>query len=181
MYTFFQLLIRNTLLGLMFFISASYLTLHVVSDYLGSKNQEYKQVLSILANQVMINGEIENLGKILHDSAQFNELYISSFRGEEIYNYQRSSDAFILPLFPNQTIRIAIKKLDLTIKYQLNFNKESSILFRYLVILFIAVNLFIILACWLGIKKYKEERLEENEVPFNQRKLRLTGLSLLAG
>ena len=150
-----QLIVKNSFLGLIFCVLASYLTLFFASNYLESKNQAYKKVLTSLATQVMVNGEKDHIGEVLQSSGQFNKLYISTFSGKNIYHYTNSTDQFILPLLSNQTVRFSIKKIDLTIMYQLDLSHESSILSQYLIGLVVVVTLFIILACWLAIKKYQ--------------------------
>ncbi|SES85798.1 EAL domain-containing protein [Thalassotalea agarivorans] len=155
MYTFSQLLIRNTVLGVLFSITMAVLSLTVLSSYLEQVQQDSQQTIRSLATQTLNNTEANLLSKTLQRSFTFQQLNIDIISGDKLTNYKNSKTNFLVNLVSPQPKQIIIKDHQVKISYLLDFSKQVSLVSTIILIMIAATALFLTLSAYLSTTKYK--------------------------
>jgi len=158
MYTFPQLLMRNTILALIFILTFSLFSTFLLSSLLEDKSTQHQHMISAITQQLTATNEQQDassIANILKKTITYNTLKISNSAGKTFINYQNSNIGFALPYSAPAPKKISLSELNLTVTYQLNFSGEYSLL---LTITLIAVGLAFILvlfAATMNTKRHK--------------------------
>jgi len=155
MYTFSQLLLRNIFIGIIFSACAAIATLIVLSEYFNDETARHQRVITSIAQEVSIANDRQLLGKSLQKINDYNQLTIKTFTGEQLFTYTKRNPGLSLPAITPPAKSFSNKTLDLTVEFQLDFDKETKLTLQVIGALFLLSNIFIIFASGLSIKKYK--------------------------
>ncbi|MGL1955697.1 MAG: EAL domain-containing protein [Colwellia sp.] len=145
MYTFSQLLQRNSILALIFTLIISATSLFFLSSLLSNKTEQHQQVINAIAKQAALNSEetfsAKGLTSLLQKTAHYKSLVVSDKNGNVLVEYS-NSNSFVFPVITPDSKQLFINELALNINYQLDFSAESSLVLNYLLItLFLIISM----------------------------------------
>jgi len=155
MYTFSQLLIRNILIGIVFSLLATIISLLTLGDRFQDKMTLQQKVITTIAQKTVINNDNQELAKILRTMSSYSQLQIANSGNKNTFTYSKANTDTPIPFVTPNSKKFSIKDLDLNITFQLDFSKETSSVLQLIGILFLISNIFIIFASWLSIRKHK--------------------------
>lgn len=159
MYTFPQLLLRNSILSLIFITIIGAISLSMLSTLLEDKTQQHSQVFNLLVNQTQIkNNELESvksMAKILLQMTPYNKLMIRNQAGEVLVNYQNDDIGFTLPFTAPKTKQYIADKSGITFEYQLNFSGENILVTGFILMSIVLSFIFVIFAASMSSKRHK--------------------------
>ncbi|PHR83747.1 MAG: GGDEF domain-containing protein [Colwellia sp.] len=159
MYTFPQLLLRNTLLSLIFILSVSAISLSLLSSLLEGKATQHSQVISLLTKpSVTTNKEIDTIKRLaeaLQQTTTYNVLIITNQAGEELFNYKNTDIGLTLPLTSPKPKKYIAKQLSVSIEYQLNFSGEQTLVINFILSSLVLSFSLVFFAATMSIKRHK--------------------------
>ena len=150
MYTFSQLLARNILLGVVFVIVSTALSIFFLSEYTAQKHEQHQAAISALAMQL---GKSKELANVLRKSEDYSQLTINSYDGEKIYSYSNPALDFTFPMTQPPVQQVLLSPADLMISYQLNTSKDSLFVLKILFSLTGLIVLLVVVAAQMSIRK----------------------------
>lgn len=131
MYTYTQLLARNTFFGLAIFICVSIVTVLTLDTNLSKQQINHKQSLLAFSETILLTNDVKKLTQTLRKSTSYEFLSISTSSGENLYNYKNDTDeiklAFITPAVTKVTIADKV-----IIQYQLSSHATISLIISLL-------------------------------------------------
>jgi len=130
MYTFPQLLMRNATLALIFILSFSLLSLSMLSSLLEDNSIAHKKAISALTKHLSstdASAAPQLIATALAESALYQSLTITDSTGTNLAEVKHSEESFISTLINPDQQSLRIKKVQLSISYQLDFSKELSL------------------------------------------------------
>lgn len=155
MYTLSQLLFRNILIGIIFSLLATTISLVILADRFQDRTTLNQKNIVTIAEQTAVNNNGQELAKILRNMASYNQLKIGTSVNKAEYNYSKANIGTVVPLITPNAKNFSINNLDLHVTFQLDFSKETNSVLQLIGILFLLSNIFIIFASWLSIRKHK--------------------------
>ncbi|REL24433.1 EAL domain-containing protein [Thalassotalea euphylliae] len=150
MYTFSQLLARNILLGVVFVIVSTALSVFFLAEYTTQKHEQHQAAISAFAQQL---GKSKELANVLRKSEDYSQLTINSYDGEKIYSYSNPSPGFTFPLTQPPAQKVSLSTVDLMINYQLNTSKDSLFVLKILFSLTGLIILLVVVAAQMSVRK----------------------------
>jgi len=160
MYTFPQLLLRNTFLLLIFIASISAISLPTLSTLMNDKASQHIKVINLLSKQAVITGDkketAQMFAKTLQQADTYNTLTIQNPAGERLFSYENTNIGFALPFISSKTTRYNIESLNITIEYQLNFVSEHTLVASFIVFSFVLSSILVIFAATMSTKRHKK-------------------------
>ena len=176
MHLYFQLLIRNALLGLVFCTAIAIITFITAAGYLTEKQTEHRQLLSLVTSTILSQQTTNNNSTIhskkisdvrklklfaqaISKTDNYNLLSISNKSNESIFFYDsdiefKNKDFQFLFVNPKR-ISTLITTPRITIKFQLNSHTESIFLLQFLGLVFTCTFLFIFIASYSSFRRIK--------------------------
>jgi len=159
MYTFPQLLLRNTLLLLIFIASISAISLPILTTLMDEKATQHTQVINLLSKQTTITDDLkesaEIFANILQQATTYNTLKIANQAGENLFSYENANIGLTLPFITAKTKKHSLEPLGITIKYQLNFVSENTLVVSFIVFSFLLSSVLVIFAATMSTKRHK--------------------------
>ena len=159
MYTFPQLLLRNTLLLLVFIASISAISLPILTTLMDDKTTQHTQVINLLSKQTTITGDkketVEIFANTLQQATTYNTLKIANQAGESLFSYENANIGLTLPFISTKTTSYNVETLGITIKYQLNFVSEYTLVVSFIVFSFVLSSILVIFAATMSTKRHK--------------------------
>lgn len=154
MYTFSQLLVRNTILGLLFVGSSALLAFYFLADFSAEKQSIHEQGIRSIIQSLHDNPK--ELSSVLRKNADYKSLVIYQLESREnLYTYRNSKQAFSFSFLQPDIKTLSIKKVDLSIEYQLSIEKESLLIAKVLGVISITIAVLILFATIMS-KRHKE-------------------------
>ncbi|WP_448555921.1 EAL domain-containing protein [Thalassotalea montiporae] len=150
MYTFSQLLARNILLGVVFVIVSTALSVFFLAEYTMQKHEQHQAAISAFAQQL---GKSKELANVLRKSEDYSQLTINSYDGEKIYSYSNPSPGFTFPMTQPPAQKVSLSTVDLMINYQLNTSKDSLFVLKILFSLTGLIILLVVVAAQMSVRK----------------------------
>lgn len=154
MYTFPQLLLRNFLLGLLFWLAMSAFAIFSLVGYLTEKNTAFRTSISNYAQVTSNDISAEDFSKSLQKQTSFQLLKIELLDGKAIVN-QLEAPSMLAGLILAEPKRITLNKQKLLVTYVLSNEKETALLLKLLVVLAVFITLFLLFAATASNKRYK--------------------------
>lgn len=164
MYSFFQLLLRNCILGIVFSLIIVLFSIFTTSKFLQEKQSSHVSVIKanfnlLLKNksQLDVNNSNEKMFiEVLQSNYQYTLLHIinKKAKNENIVNYSNPINSFILPFTLPKTNRVTLGD-NLKIVYQLSFENESKVIIQMLLLILGLTFVFIFITSLLGSYSYK--------------------------
>jgi len=159
MYTFPQLLLRNTLLSLIFILSVCTVSLLLLSSLLEDKATQHSQVLNLLTQQyINTDDEIDtakSLAKALQQASTYNILVITNHAGEELLKYYNTEIGLTLPFTSPKPKKYIAKQLKINVEYQLNYSGEHNLVLNFILSSLILSISLVFFAAKMSIKRHK--------------------------
>ncbi len=159
MYTFPQLLLRNTVLALIFIITISGISVSLLSSMLGDKVPQHTQTIKLFAQGLdATNNELQNannLAQNLQQAAIYNYLAIYNDAGKKLFNYENKDTGLIIPFTTPNAEKLTVIGVELTIEYQLNFKDESALVLTFILFSVVLSLLFVFVAATMSTKRHK--------------------------
>jgi len=156
MYSYSQLLVKNTWLSLIFYLSASALYFIVFTNNINEKQIINTNIVRALVEQNSINSDPKELVRLLKTINNFTLFDITSTKGEKIYHLEQLNKRSILdPILP-KTTTIRFTDQNVIISFKLAYVAEANLLIQQLIALLIIVAIFSIIAAALSLRRYKQ-------------------------
>lgn len=159
MYTFSQLLLRNSILALIFILSISGISLSMLTSLLEDKATEHSQVIHLLTKQFeTINDELDtaqNIAKTLQQATTYNALIISNQAGEPLFSDINTDIGIISPFIYPKPQKHMAKQLGLSIEYQLDYSGEYTLVTNFILFSTILSFSLVIFASLMSAKRHK--------------------------
>ena len=159
MYTFPQLLLRNSLLALIFIVSISGVSLSLLSSLLEGKAIDHQQAIGLLIKPyITLNDKlnaVQNIEKTLQIANKYNTLIISNQTGELLFDYINTDIGLILPLASPKPQKYITKNLGLSIEYQLDSSGEHALVINFIIFSIILSFTLVIFASYMSVKRHK--------------------------
>lgn len=154
MYTYSQLLARNTLFGIAIFIFVAIATLFSFEAFVNKQQGAHKEHLTIISTKVLQQNDVKTLAKLLRKLDTYQMLSITTADGESLYNYTNDDNNVLTELLtPAPTV---LKLPELTISYQLDAASVAT-LFISMVASFLGFTaVVIILLSFVSRKQYQQ-------------------------
>jgi RNase E specificity factor CsrD len=152
MYSYFQLLIRNLILGMLFNVLVAAMVLTFFSSFIADKQLEAQNYLHAIIDSSEKNNQLDQVTTLIN-LTDF-QLFNISHESKEILNHKTLPDNFIASFIAPKTI-IFTNNQKKTIAYQLNSNKVSFLIFKILLVSAIASIIIILIAYSLSVKHTK--------------------------
>jgi len=154
MYTFSQLLVRNTILGLLLVGSSALLAFYFLAEFSAEKQSKHEQGIFSIVQSLHANPK--ELSSVLRKNADYQSLVIYQLESREnLYTYTNSKQAFQFNFLQPDVKTLSVKKVDLSIEYQLSIEKESLLIIKILGVISIAIAVLILFATFMS-KRHKE-------------------------
>ncbi|MBL4899288.1 MAG: EAL domain-containing protein [Colwellia sp.] len=159
MYTFPQLLLRNAILSLIFIVSISAISLSMLSTLLEDKTAQHNQVINLLTKQPEItNSKIEtaqSIAKTLQQATTYNTLIIQNQTGESLFNYKNVDIGLTLPFISVKSTKYIVKRLGISIEYQLNFSGEYLLVLSFILSSIVLSSFLVVFAATMSTNRHK--------------------------
>ncbi|MBL4942491.1 MAG: EAL domain-containing protein [Colwellia sp.] len=159
MYTFTQLLLRNTILALVFILSISVVSLTMLSSLLDTRASQHSQVIKLITmNLAVISDEhshANNIAKSLKQATIYKHLAISNFAGKKLFSYENNDTGLSIPFTTPETKRVNANKIKLNIDYQLRFADESILVLTFILLSTILSLFSVFFAASMSTKRHK--------------------------
>ncbi|NMP32759.1 EAL domain-containing protein [Thalassotalea sp. M1531] len=149
MYTFSQLLARNTVLGIVFIIVITMLSVVFLSGLTSEKQAQHQQALSAIAKQL---GNHKELANTLRKNAKYTKLSINTFDGERVYSYTNPKLGFVFPTTQPAAKKISLKSENLTIEFQLDVSDDSFFVLKLILTISAVIIALIVIATSMSVK-----------------------------
>jgi diguanylate cyclase (GGDEF)-like protein len=156
MYTFPQLLIRNSILALLFVVTLSLSSIFILSSLLEDKSIQHKQTISTLLQSFPMADEEADINQIansLKKASNYNLLVITNRAGKTLIKYENDNAGLSLPFTATSAKKVNTGNIVVT--YQLNHAGESSLLLTILVISFVSSFALVFFAAAMSTKRHK--------------------------
>jgi EAL domain-containing protein (putative c-di-GMP-specific phosphodiesterase class I)/GGDEF domain-containing protein len=147
MYTYPQLLFRNTLLGLLFNFSVTVVIIFTYSQELVQQQQLEQATLTFLADSTTENSPINTL----IDLNKYSHLVIKFNNGDSTFIHNIAAENWLTNFIIAPATTIKTMK-EYQVSYQLNANTVAQLIINILIMILIASAIIILLACSLSIK-----------------------------
>ena len=158
MYTFSQLLLRNTILALIFIISISGVSLFMLYSLLEDKATQHNQVISLLTNQVLTTtDEIDAANRIatkLQQVTTYNILMITNQTDDNLFSYKKPNMGLVLP-FISPKLKKKVTKQEFSISYQLDFSGEYMLVVSFILFSVVLSFLLAFFAATMSNRRHK--------------------------
>ncbi len=159
MYTFSQLLIRNTLLGIVFIVSTTLMAFYFLSLSATEKQALHQQGIFTMASALGDNPK--ELSAILRKNFNYDTLVVrQSESRENIYTYRNNKPSFSFKFIQPAPNTVAIKSYNLAIEYQLSIAEDSILIVQLLAVISTLIILLIFFATVMS-KKHTERFFNE--------------------
>lgn len=154
MYTFPQLLVRNFLLGLLFWLSMSAFAVFSLASYLADKNADFRYAINSYAQVANENLTAEEFAKLLETQTRFHSLKVELLDGSQVVNTTKDSSLLAGLILP-ESKQITLNKQEVLVTYVISNENESYLLQNLLIVLAIFTSLFLIIAATISNNRYK--------------------------
>jgi diguanylate cyclase (GGDEF)-like protein len=154
MYTFTQLFIRNTLLGLVFFSLILASSGQFLADYLNKVQQIQIATTKVIAEQSADNTSA--FVKALKASNQFDLLTIDTLDGNSLYHYASPNPSKIIPFVTPENSSISLVNYNLKVSFKLNFSDLYLLAVQWMIIILIAILTFAGIAALISVRRYQQ-------------------------
>jgi EAL domain-containing protein (putative c-di-GMP-specific phosphodiesterase class I)/GGDEF domain-containing protein len=165
MYTFPKLLLKNTIVSLIFNISISAITLLLLSSLIEKKVTQNNQIISLLTTQVESsssnndlknnNTNIENIVSTLQKASTYNSIIITNQLGDTLFSYKNTNSDFVLPFILPEPQKYTSKQLAINIESQLDFSDENTFAINLILLYFVLSTFIVIFAAIMSTKRHK--------------------------
>lgn len=158
MFTFPQLLLRNSFLALVFILSISAISSLMLSSLLEEKATQHDQLISLMTKQTATKNEIEsaqNIATALQQTTTYNFLLISNQAGENLFSYKNVDMGLSLPFLSPEPKKHTTKQLGLSVEYQLNFVAEYTLVISFILLSTVLSFALVIFAASMSAKRHK--------------------------
>jgi len=159
MYTFSQLLLRNSILALIFIMSISAISLLLISSLFEDKATQHSQVINLLTKQLVVKEDeiniSENIADALQQATTYNVLIITNQAGESLFSYENADMGLTLPLTSPKPKKHLANQLGLTIEYQLNFSDEYALVIKFILSSILLSLSLVVFAATMSVKRHK--------------------------
>lgn len=151
MYTYSQLLARNTLYGIGIFIIIAIATVFTFEGFVHQQQSQHSKTLTAVSENVLIESDVKTLAMLLRKSNDYQLLSISTNNGENLYNYQNEDTHLLTSLTSPAVSQVRVN--DIVINYQLSSSLVNSLI-TTLVVSFFGFTLLIVVFLSLVSKKH---------------------------
>jgi len=159
MYTFTQLLLRNSILALIFITAVSAVSLAMLSSLLEDKAQQHSQIINLLTEDYVIaNDEIEtaqNIVNALKLATPYNVIIIYNHTSETLVSYKNADLGFRLSFISPEPKKHIAKQLGVTVEYQLDFSNEYNLVLSFILLSSVLSCLLVTFAATMSSKRHK--------------------------
>ena len=159
MYTFPQLLLRNSMLSLIFILCFCAVSLTMLSSLLEDKTAQHSQVISLLTrSSVTSHDEVEAaqiFAKVLQQATTYNVLIIKNKAGENLFSYKNTDIGLTLPFTSPKPKKEITEQFGITIEYQLNFLGEYTLVIGFILFSIVLSFSLVIFATTMSTKRHK--------------------------
>jgi len=159
MYTFPQLLLRNTVLALFFIITISGVSVSMLSSMLEDKIPQHTQTIKLFTQRLdATNNELQNannLAQNLQQVAIYNYLAIYNRAGKKLFSYENKDAGLIIPFTSPNAEKLNTDVAELTVEYQLNFKDESTLVLTFILFSIVLSLIFVFIAASMSTKRHK--------------------------
>jgi len=152
MHTYLQLLVRNIILGLVFYIfmlvsSALFLATNL-------QQQQTAQISSIENLSTQNFQSINDFIKAVKNTNHFNLLNVDTNNGESLYHYTDTSPSIVLPMITPASTHLTLHEKNVRIMFQLNFSDQYLLVAKLFITLFFGGLFLSALAAFTSIRRY---------------------------
>ncbi|WP_448248067.1 EAL domain-containing protein [Thalassotalea agariperforans] len=151
MYTYSQLLARNTLYGIGIFIIVAIATVFTFEGFVHQQQSQHSKTLTAVSENVLIESDVKTLAMLLRKSNDYQLLSISTNNGENLYNYQNEDTHLLTSLISPAISQVRVN--DIVINYQLSSSLVNSLI-TMLVVSFLGFTLLVVIFLSLASKKH---------------------------
>ena len=151
MYTYSQLLARNTLYGIGIFIIVAIATVFTFEGFVHQQQSQHSKTLTAVSENVLIESDVKTLAMLLRKSNDYQLLSISTNNGENLYNYQNEDTHLLTSLISPAISQVRVN--DIVINYQLSSSLVNSLI-TMLVVSFLGFTLLVVIFLSLVSKKH---------------------------
>jgi len=149
---------RNATLALIFILSFSLLSLSILSSLLEDKNLAHQQTISALTNHLStidVPHAPQLIATALKQSNLYQTMSITNNAGTKLIDYANNQTGVIKTFIEPEPKNLRIKKLQLSITYQLDFSQEISLV---MTIIYGAISLTLLVLIFSTVMSTKRHR-----------------------
>jgi diguanylate cyclase (GGDEF)-like protein len=159
MYTFPQLLLRNTLLALIFIMCISAISSLMLSSLLEEKATQHGHVISLLSKQpTTTDNETEsaqNIATALQQITTYNMLLINNPAGDNLFSYKNTDIGWSLSFLSPKLKKQTIKQSNISIEYQLNFLAEYTLVISFILFSLVLSFILVVFSATMSVRRHK--------------------------
>jgi diguanylate cyclase (GGDEF)-like protein len=159
MYTFPQLLLRNTLLALIFIVCISAISSLMLSSLLEEKATQHGHVISLLSKlPTTTDNETEsaqNIATALQQITTYNMLLINNPAGDNLFSYKNTDIGWSLSFLSPKLKKHKIKQSNLSIEYQLNFLAEYTLVISFILFSLVLSFILVVFSATMSVRRHR--------------------------
>jgi len=156
MYSYSQLLIKNTWLALIFYLSACAISFALFTNNINEKQEQNTKIISTLVEHNSLNKAPEELGQLLNAINDFTLLDITSTNGEQAFHLGQQNNPSILDHILPETKTLQAKDKSIKISFKFSYLAETNLLFQQLIAFLLIIVVFSIITAALSVRRYKQ-------------------------
>jgi RNase E specificity factor CsrD len=153
MYTFFQLLARNAILAVTFYLFMLICSGIFLTNHLSQQQSRQIDTILALASQNMVN--TNDFIKAVKATTDFNILTIDTSNGESLYHYTDNAPSTRLPIITPHATKMMLNEKNVHIMFQLNFSRQHLLIVQLMLCLLLATLVFATIAAYISAQRYK--------------------------
>jgi EAL domain-containing protein (putative c-di-GMP-specific phosphodiesterase class I)/GGDEF domain-containing protein len=157
MYTYSQLLVRNFVFSCVFSVAVAGISGVLLMQYSAQQQQLHIKQLNAFAKNIDDNTTNELAAIKLASLNQYATLNINNDQGTNIFKHQQKVQSPLTQLLvaPAQQLKLENNSLNIGISFQLDFSPELSLFYKLIFIVFGTSLVFVIVAGFFSIGRYK--------------------------
>ncbi|MBA6231021.1 MULTISPECIES: EAL domain-containing protein [unclassified Colwellia] len=153
MYSYFQLLIRNVLLGIFFNILIAVIVSYIFSSALSSRQLNIQKSIAAVVDISERNDQFKSVNKLMN-LADF-QLFSLTKENKDIFEHKTPRSNILVTLISPEKI-VFTSELKTTISYQVNSNTSATLVLKIMTISILVSLIIIFIACSLSVKHTKQ-------------------------
>ena len=159
MYTFPQLLLRNSLLALIFIVCISAISSLMLSSLLEEKATQHGHVISLLSNLPTITDNetesAQNIAAALQQITTYNVLLIKNPAGNSLFSFKNADIGWSLSFLSPKPKKQTIKQSNISIEYQLNFLAEYTLVISFILFSIVFSLILVVFSATMSVRRHK--------------------------
>lgn len=156
MYSYSQLLKRNTWAALLFYFSVSVIFFIIFTNSINEKQAQHVNVVSSIAKQYTANSDPKKFVRLFKVLNDFTWLDITSLSGEKLFHQEQVNKRSIFDAILPKISTIKLKEQNIKISFKLSYLSAVNLLIQQLIAFLFVIVVFTIISTKLSVQRYKQ-------------------------